>query len=47
VTEVAKGDKRIGYRDSKNGQFISQQQAQRKDPATWERQHIPKPGKGK
>ena len=24
-----------------------QRQAERKNPATWERQHIPKPGKGK
>jgi hypothetical protein len=44
---MAKGDKRIGYRDSKSGEFISKKEAERKDPATWERQHIPKPGKSK
>jgi hypothetical protein len=44
---MSKGDKRIAYRDSKTGEFISKQQAQRKNPATWERQHVPKPGKGK
>ena len=44
---MAKGDKRVAYRDSKNGEFISRQQAERKDPAKLERQHIPKPGKGK
>jgi hypothetical protein len=44
---MAAGDKRVGYRDSKSGEFISRQQAERKNPATWERQHIPKAGKGK
>lgn len=44
---MAKGDKRTAYRDSKTGEFISRKEAERKDPATWERQHIPKPGKGK
>jgi len=44
---MAKGDKRVGYRDSGNGRFITGRQAERKDPKTWERQHIPKPGKGK
>jgi len=27
-------------RDSKNGEFMTQRQADRKDPATWERQHV-------
>lgn len=44
---MAQGHKRIAYRDSKSGEFISRQQAERKDPAKWERQHVPKPGKGK
>jgi len=44
---MSKGDKRIAYRDSKSGEFITRVQAERKDPAKWERQHIPKPGKGK
>ncbi len=44
---VAQGDKRTAYRDSKTGEFITRREAERKDPATWERQHIPKPGKGK
>jgi hypothetical protein len=44
---MAKGDKRTAYRDSGTGKFITERQAERKNPATWERQHIPKPGKGK
>ncbi len=44
---MAKGDKRTAYRDSKTGEFISRETAERKNPATWERQHVPKPGKGK
>ena len=47
VRAVAQGDKRIAYRDSKTGEFITRREAERKNPATWERQHIPKPGKGK
>jgi hypothetical protein len=35
----------IRYRDSKNGEFISKREAERKNPATWERQHIPVPKK--
>lgn len=40
-------DTRVAIRDSKSGEFMTQRQADRKDPATWERQHIhhPKPPK--
>jgi hypothetical protein len=31
---------RVVIRDSKNGEFITQRQADRKDPATWEREHV-------
>jgi len=31
-------------RDSGNGQFISKAQADRRDPRTWEKQHIKKSG---
>jgi len=31
---------RVVYRDSKNGEFITRQQADRKNPATWEREHV-------
>lgn len=34
------GNKKVVYRDSKTGEFLTQRQAERKDPATWERQHI-------
>lgn len=37
--------KTIRYRDSKTGEFISKKTANRKNPATWERQHIPVPSK--
>jgi hypothetical protein len=33
--------KKVVYRDSKTGEFLTQRQAERKDPATWERQHVP------
>jgi hypothetical protein len=33
----------VVYRDSKNGEFITQRQAERKDPATWEREHVKNP----
>ena len=42
---MAKGDRRTAYRDSKTGEFITQKKAERTDPATWEGQNIPKPGK--
>jgi hypothetical protein len=32
-------------RDSKTGEFITQRQADRKDPATWERERIKYPKK--
>lgn len=32
-------------RDSGSGKFITKQQAERRDPRTWEKQHIPKPSK--
>jgi hypothetical protein len=31
------------YRDSKTGEFLTQRQAERKDPATWEREHVKNP----
>jgi hypothetical protein len=34
-------DMQVVYRDSKSGEFITQRQAERKDPATWEREHVP------
>lgn len=34
-----------GYRDSKNGQFVTEQVAKRR-PATTQRESIPKPGRG-
>ena len=33
-------DTKVVYRDSKTGEFITQRQAERKNPATWEREHI-------
>jgi hypothetical protein len=44
---MAKKPTMIRYRDSKTGEFIPKKQAERKDPATWERQHIPVPKKGR
>jgi len=38
-------DTQVVYRDSKNGEFITQRQAERKDPATWEREHVHHPKK--
>jgi hypothetical protein len=35
--------KRVVFRDSKNGEFITRREADRKDPATWEREHVSKP----
>jgi hypothetical protein len=39
---MAKNDKdtQTNYRDSKTAEFITQRQADRKDPATWERERI-------
>lgn len=34
-----------GYRDSKNGQFITEREANRR-PATTQRESIPNPGRG-
>jgi hypothetical protein len=33
--------KKVVYRDSKSGEFITRRTADRKDPATWEREHVP------
>jgi hypothetical protein len=33
--------KTVRYRDSSDGKFITKKEAERKNPATWERQHIP------
>ena len=38
-------DTGVVYRDSKNGEFITRRQADRKDPATWEREHVHHPKK--
>ena len=38
-------DTQVVYRDSKTGEFLTQGQAERKDPATWEREHIHHPKK--
>ncbi len=38
-------DTRVAIRDSKTGEFITQRQADRKDPATWEREKIHHPKK--
>ena len=40
---MAKPDTRVVYRDSKSGEFITRRQAERKDPATWEREHVKNP----
>ena len=38
-------DTQVVRRDSDNGQFITRREAERKDPATWEREHIHHPKK--
>jgi len=38
---MAKRQTTIRYRDSKTGEFITPKQAAKKNPATWERQHVP------
>ena len=38
-------DTRVVRRDSDTGEFISRKEAERKDPATWEKQHIHHPKK--
>ena len=38
-----KDKKRTVYRDSKTGHFISKKQAERKSPATWEKERIKVP----
>jgi hypothetical protein len=38
-------DTQVVYRDSKTGEFLTQRQAERKDPATWEREHVHHPKK--
>lgn len=40
-----KNDTRVVYRDSDNGRIISREQAERKNPATWEKQHVHYPKK--
>lgn len=35
-----KGRRRIAYRDSKNGRFLSKKQAARKNPATVEKERL-------
>ena len=37
---------RPGYRDSDSGQFITEQQANRRNKATWQKERIPLPGRG-
>jgi hypothetical protein len=41
----SKNGTREVIRDSDNGRFITERKAERKDPATWERQHIHHPKK--
>ena len=45
---MAKGERKVIYRDSKDGQFIKKSEADRR-PSTTEKQHVPvvPPGKGK
>lgn len=38
---MSKKQTTIRYRDSKTGEFIPKKEADKKNPATWERQHIP------
>jgi hypothetical protein len=38
-------DTQVVYRDSKNGEFITRREAERKNPATWEREHVHHPKK--
>lgn len=37
---------RPGYRDANNGQFITEQQANRRNKANWIKERIPLPGRG-
>jgi hypothetical protein len=43
ATIVMATGKKVVYRDSKNGEFITRREADRKDPATWEREHVKNP----
>lgn len=43
---MSKKKTRPGYRDSGNGQFISEQQANRRKPSNWQKESIPLPGRG-
>jgi hypothetical protein len=38
-------DTQVVFRDSKDGQFITRREAERKNPATWEREHVHHPKK--
>lgn len=42
---MGKKDSHTGYRDSKNGQFTTKEDAQR-HPKTTQKESIPNPGKG-
>ena len=37
---------RTGFRDANNGQFISEQQANRRNKANWIKERVPLPGRG-
>ena len=37
---------RTGYRDSGSGQFITEQQANRRNPNNWQKERVPLPGRG-
>ncbi|MCG7979567.1 MAG: hypothetical protein N0E58_15735 [Candidatus Thiodiazotropha endolucinida] len=37
---------RTGYRDSGNGRFISEKQANRRNPNNWQKERVPLPGRG-
>lgn len=37
---------RPAYRDSGNGQFITENQANRRNPNNWQKERVPLPGRG-
>lgn len=37
---------RTGYRDSGTGLFITEQQANRRNPNNWQKERVPLPGRG-
>ena len=45
MAKSKQNDTRPVYRDSKTGRIMTERQAERKDPATWERENIHYPKK--